>query len=98
MKNSWKPRFHEIEHESKMRLLKTHSHTSEWRGNEADRVRITTREMKEGLTVSDWKKSSTKGIAMPPETGGGRRSVDGKAKSEYQKGEEKIARNTSRAT
>ena len=25
-------RFHELEHESKMRLLKTHSHTSERRG------------------------------------------------------------------
>ena len=28
---SWKPRFHELEHESKMRLPKTHSHTSERR-------------------------------------------------------------------
>ena len=27
--------FHELEHESKMRLLKTHSHTSEQRGYEA---------------------------------------------------------------
>ena len=29
MGNSWKPRFHELEHVSKMRFLKTHSHTSE---------------------------------------------------------------------
>ena len=27
MGNSWKPRFHELEHESKVRVLKTHSHT-----------------------------------------------------------------------
>ena len=39
MGNSWKPRFHELEHESKMRLLKTHSHTSERQGNEAGKVR-----------------------------------------------------------
>ena len=32
-------RFHELEHESKMRLLKTHSHTSGWRGYEADKER-----------------------------------------------------------
>ena len=30
-------RFHELEHESKMRLLKTHSHTSERRDYEADK-------------------------------------------------------------
>ena len=32
-------RFHELEHESKMRLLKTHSHTSERRGYQADKKR-----------------------------------------------------------
>ena len=30
-------RFHELEHEAKMRLLKTHSHTSERRDYEADK-------------------------------------------------------------
>ena len=35
--NSWKRRFHELERESKTRLLKTHSHTSERRGYEADK-------------------------------------------------------------
>ena len=39
MGNSWKPRFHELEHESMMRLLETHSHTSERQGNEAGKVR-----------------------------------------------------------
>ena len=28
MGNSWKLRFHKLEHESKMRLIKIHSHTS----------------------------------------------------------------------
>ena len=32
-------RFHELEHEAKMRLLKTHSHTSERRDYEADKER-----------------------------------------------------------
>ena len=32
-------RFHELEHVSKVRLLKTHFHTSEQRGYEADRER-----------------------------------------------------------
>ena len=32
-------RFHETEHESNMRLLKTHSHTSERRDCEADNKR-----------------------------------------------------------
>ena len=45
--SSWKPRFHELEHESKMRLLKTHSHTSERRGYEADKERQVKRERKE---------------------------------------------------
>ena len=35
-----KPRFHELEHESKMmRFLKTHSHTSERQSYEAGKVR-----------------------------------------------------------
>ena len=34
-----KTRFHEVEHESKMQLHKTHSHTSERRGCEADKKR-----------------------------------------------------------
>ena len=39
-------RFHEVEHESKMRLLKTHSHTSERRDYEADKERQEKRERK----------------------------------------------------
>ena len=39
--NSWKLRVHELEHdESKMRLFKTHFHTSKWRGNEAGKVSL----------------------------------------------------------
>ena len=40
-------RLHEIEHESKMRLFKTHSHTSERRGYQADKKRQEKRERKE---------------------------------------------------
>ena len=70
-KISWKPRFHELltEHESKMRLLKNHSHTSERQGNEASKV-CQKRERKEGRDLSGWNKTSTIAIAMPPATGG----------------------------
>ena len=34
-----KPRFHELEHKSKMRLLKIHTHTCERRGYEAEKER-----------------------------------------------------------
>ena len=40
-------RFHELEHESKMRLLKIYSHISERRGYEADKKRQEKRETKE---------------------------------------------------
>ena len=40
-------RFHELEHESKIRLLKTHSHTSERRDYEADKERQDIRERNE---------------------------------------------------
>ena len=40
-------RFPELEHVSKVRLLKNHSHTSERRGYEADKERQVTRERKE---------------------------------------------------
>ena len=42
---------HEPEHESKMRLLKTHSHTSERRYFEFDNERQENRKMKEALSV-----------------------------------------------
>ena len=32
-------RFHEVDHASRMRLLKTHSHTSKQRGSEAEKKR-----------------------------------------------------------
>ena len=35
----WEPQFHALEHESKMRLLETHFHTSERQGYEADKGR-----------------------------------------------------------
>ena len=70
-----------------MMLLKTHFHTSERRGNEAGKARQKKR--KEGVTVSDWNKSSTKVIAMPPTTGGRVKKFRGKAKSEYKNRKEK---------
>ena len=57
MGDSWKPRFHELGHESKKRLLKTHSHTSERQGNEGGKVRK--QKWKEDLALRDRKKSST---------------------------------------
>ena len=80
MGKSWK--FHELEHESKMRLPKTHSHTSERQGNEAGKVRKK-RERKEdlGLALRGRNNSPTKAIAVPPTTGVGRESAYGKAKS-----------------
>ena len=46
MEKFMETRFHELEHESKMRLLKPHSHTSERRGYEADKKRHEERESK----------------------------------------------------
>ena len=62
-----------------MRLLKTHPHTSEWRGNEADTVRQKRKKKKEGLARGDRNQSSTKAIAMPPATGRRARKIIGKA-------------------
>ena len=45
--NFMETRFRELEHESNMRFLKTHSHTSERRGYEADKERQEKRERKE---------------------------------------------------
>ena len=56
-------RFHELEHESKMRLLKTHFHTSERQGNEASNIRQK-RERKEGLALRGRDKSSRKAMAL----------------------------------
>ena len=46
-------RFHELEHESKMRLLKTHSHTSERRDYEDDKERQEKKGKKRDLLVRD---------------------------------------------
>ena len=67
-----------------MRLLKTHSHTSERQGNEAGKVRQKI-ERKEGLAVRGRNSSSTKVIVMLPATWVGRESVHGKAKYEHKK-------------
>ena len=48
MGSSWKPRFHELKHESKMRLFQTDSHTSRRQGYEDGKVR-----RKKGLDVRD---------------------------------------------
>ena len=65
MGNSWKPRFHELEHESKIRLLKTHSHPSERQGYKAGNVRQKTNKERRGLAVRNRNKPPTKVIAMP---------------------------------
>ena len=57
MRNSWKPGFHKLEQESKMRLLKTHSHTSERQDNEAGKVRK--KKWKEYVALRGRNKSST---------------------------------------
>ena len=43
-------RFDKLEHESKLWLLKTHSHTSEWRGYEANKKRQEKRGRKEAYS------------------------------------------------
>ena len=49
--NFMETRFRELEHESNMRFLKTHSHTSERRGYEADKERQVKRERKGGFVL-----------------------------------------------
>ena len=63
-------RFHEVDHESKMRLLKTHSHTSGQQGSEAEKERQETRKERGSASKAKGKKS-TKTTAMPPARGGG---------------------------
>ena len=76
---SWKLQFHEREHES-MKLVETHSYTSERPGKEAGNVRQQ-RERKEGLASRGREKTSTKAIALSRVTWVvGRESVYGKAK------------------
>ena len=60
-------RFHELEYESKMRLLKTHSNTSERRDYEADEERQTKRERKEAYPQGTGK-TSRKTTAISPES------------------------------
>ena len=66
--NSWKPRFHELEHVSKMRLLKTHSQTSERLGYEADKERQVRRERRG--SIRNGEKTSMETTAMSPGRGG----------------------------
>ena len=68
--NSWKPPFHEREHESKIRLLKTPSHTSERQGSEAGKAR---KNMKGRPNLKRCRKrSSRRTIATSPAMGGRR--------------------------
>ena len=85
--NSWKPRFHELEHESNMRLLKTRSHTSERQGNKAGKVRKT--RMKGGPSLKGEEEIVKGNHRHVTCDGGGARKMHGKAKSEYRKREEK---------
>ena len=51
-------RFRDLEHESKMRFLKTHSHTSERRGYEVDKERQEKTGNKRGLPLRDRKNAN----------------------------------------
>ena len=79
MKKSWKPRLHELDYESKMRLLKTQAHASILQGYEAGKVRQR-RARTEDLALRDWNKSSTKAIANALRNEG--RARKGRRKSE----------------
>ena len=61
-------RLYELEHESKMRLLKTHPHTSERQGYEADKARQQKREAKEASPQGTRKTSTTAVEAALPDT------------------------------
>ena len=63
-------RFHKLEHESKMRLLKTQSHTSGRRGYEAGEKRREKREIKEAYQQRTGK-TLKKITAISPERGDG---------------------------
>ena len=85
MVNSWKPRFHELEHESKMRLQPTPTPLN----GKATKPAKYVNKMKARPSVESRNEWSTKAIAMPPTTGGKARKMHGEAKSEYQKRKEK---------
>ena len=71
-----------VEHEWKMRLLQTHSRTSERQGSAAGKV-SRKRERREGPAIWGRNKSATKAIAIPPATWVGRESDYGKVKCYY---------------
>ena len=60
---TWKPRFYEIERESKMRLLENHPHTSERQRYGADKG-SNKKKKKERLPLRDRNESSAKAIAI----------------------------------
>ena len=70
IEKSWKPRLHELEHVSKIRLLKTHSHTSIRLGYEAENERQAKRENKRAYPKRRENVKET--TAMSPGRGGGR--------------------------
>ena len=74
-------RLYELEHESKMRLLKTHPHTSERQGYEADKARQQKREAKEAYPQGTRKTSTTKTTAISPARGCGTRMCRRNAKN-----------------
>jgi hypothetical protein len=83
MGNSGKPRFHELEHESKMRLLKTHSHTSERIGYAADkRKKKTRRKAIEGTHKRYDKGIQAKNVPRTASMAGARREGDKDMKRE----------------
>ena len=95
MENSWKPLFHELEHASKLRLLKTHFHTSDRQGNEAGKA---LKKWKEDLALRSRKKSTTKAIVMAPATGGGSEEDERKSEERITKTRRKITQKVPRTT
>ena len=73
-------RFHELEHESKMGLFKTYSHTSERRGYEADKKRKGKGEIKEAFRKGQGKRQG-KSPLYHLKGGTGREWVDANAKT-----------------
>ena len=70
-------RFHELEDESKMRLLKPQFHTSERLDYEADKGR----QRERSLSVGDRKKTSNESTAVSPKRRAGRECDDRKSEN-----------------
>ena len=76
MGDSGKLRFNELDHESKMRLLKTHSHTSNGLAMEPETRKE--KQLKEVQTLQQGKSHPSTTCRVPPVWGGGQKRLYGK--------------------